>query len=331
VSILKRIGLGSLLVAFVVVGGGYVVWKSYPTKFKAHALLQVSAHQPRVLYETSEIVAGEDYKRFQNTQLKLVKSQLVMETALQDREVRKYRMIANRVNAITWLEANLEVKFLADSEVMEIALSGDDAIEVAGIVNAVKKAYVEEIVNVNRKQLMSRHEKLKKIAEQYSQVLKERRQTVRQLAETLGEDDDSTIIEREKAELSLSHTLGSERLKLRLDQAEAETLLARRKGAPGPASDAVKKEIAQLEDRLAVITARQKVVDRELDRLSHDGSNRQPVTRRKLDLTDANREIAILEETHRKVGEEVEKLNVELGAPPRIRTIEDAAPPKTRS
>jgi uncharacterized protein involved in exopolysaccharide biosynthesis len=331
VSILKRIGLASLLVAFVVVGGGYVVWKSYPAKFKAHALLQVNARQPKVLYETGEIVAGEDYKRFQNTQLKLVKSQLVLETALQDREVSKYRMIGNRVNAIAWLEANLDVKFLSDSEVMEIALSGENADEVAGIVNAVKKAYVEEIVNVEREQLVARHDALKKLKGQYENVIKERRENVRRLSESLESDDGLTVIEREKAELFLSQALWSERLKLQLDQAEAETLLARRKGATGPASDAVRKEIAQLEDRLAVVVARRKVVDEELERLSHGGSSRQQVTRRKLDLTELNRDIAMMEESHRKIGAEVEKLNVELGAPPRVRTIEDAAPPMTRS
>jgi hypothetical protein len=329
---LKQIGLASILVAFVAVGGGYVVWKSYPTKFKAHALLQVSAHQPRVLYQTGEIEAGEDYKRFQNTQLNLVKSQLVLETALQDQQVSKYRMIANRVNAITWLQANLDAKFLTDSEVMEIALVGEHADEVAGIVNAVKKAYVEQIVDVERKQRLARHDALKKLQEQYANVMKERRETVRRLSESVESDDGPRVIEREKADLFLSQTLQSERLKLQLDQAEAETLLARRKAATGPGSDTVRTEIVQLEDRLAVAVARRKVVDEELGRLRHgDSSRQQVVIRRKLDLTEMNRDIANMEESSRKIGAEVEKLRVELGAPPRVRTIEDAAPPKTRT
>jgi hypothetical protein len=118
-------------------------------------------------------------------------------------------------------------------------------------------------------------------------------------------------------------------LKLRLEKAEVETLLARRKEAAGPLSDAVRKEIARLDDRLAVAMARQKVVDQELERVSPGSPNRQLVTRRKLDLTEMTSEIAMLEESSRKVAAEVERLNVELGAPPRALTIEDATPPKS--
>ena len=35
--------------------------------------------------------------------------------------------------------------------------------EIAGIVNAVKKAYIDEVVNVDTKQRADRHEQLKKL------------------------------------------------------------------------------------------------------------------------------------------------------------------------
>jgi uncharacterized protein involved in exopolysaccharide biosynthesis len=309
--------------------GGYVIRKSYPAKFKAHALLQVSTQEPKVLYQTGEIESTDHYKRFQNTQLNLVKSQLVLDVVLQDREVAKARTIRRHVDAIAWLQTNLDVKFLADSEVMEIALSGDDADEVVRIVNAVKTAYVNQIVDVERKRQSERYDKLKKLWEQYTEMLKERRQHLRRLAEVVGNDDDPAVVEREKAELFLSHTLWSERLKIRLDHAEAETLLARRKAAAGSLSDTIKKEIAQIEDRIAVLAARQKVIDQELERASHATLNRPQVTSRKLDLSEMREEITMLEESQHKIGAEVEKLAVELGAPPRIRTIQDAAPSKT--
>jgi polysaccharide biosynthesis transport protein len=138
----KRLHLVSFLIAIIVTAGGFFVWKSYFAKFTARAKLLVSAQQPTVLFQTIENsdFNEADYKRYQLTQVLLVKSQLAVYTALQDLEVSKYRMIRNQVDPIAWLQANLEVKFLAESEVMEIALSGDDPDEVAGIVNAVKKA-----------------------------------------------------------------------------------------------------------------------------------------------------------------------------------------------
>ena len=42
------------------------------------------------------------------------------------------------------------------------------------IVNAVKRAYVEEVVNVDLKERTKRHDKLKKIKEHYEQMLTER-------------------------------------------------------------------------------------------------------------------------------------------------------------
>ena len=57
----------------------------------------------------------------------------------------------------------------------------------------------------------------------------------------------------------LYHDLRTRRVQLRLEQSEAETLLARRKKAEGAATDPARQEIAQLEDRLAVLIAGQKV------------------------------------------------------------------------
>ena len=48
----------------------------------------------------------------------------------------------------TQLQEKLRVEFVSGSEVMEISLSGRDPEEIAGIVNAVKKAYMDEVVNV---------------------------------------------------------------------------------------------------------------------------------------------------------------------------------------
>ena len=44
---------------------------------------------------------------------------------------------------------------------MEISLSGEYPVELAGLVNAVKKAYMEEVVNVDMKKRMDRHSQLK--------------------------------------------------------------------------------------------------------------------------------------------------------------------------
>ncbi len=69
------------------------------------------------------------------------------------------------------------------------------------------------------------------------------------------------------------------------------------------------------------------MIDTELKQI---GDADQKVANRTLDLEALKTDIALMEDTYRKVAAEVETLAVELGAPARIRTIEDVVPPLTR-
>ena len=210
---------------------------------------------------------------------------------------------------------------------MEIALSGDDPVEIAGLVNAVKKAYMEEIVNMDVKRRLDRHEKLKKLKDNYGLLLKERRERLRKNAEALV-DDPASMAERQQYALEFRRTVVSRLVNLQLEEAEAEALLARRKESVGSATDAIRKEIAQIEDRLADLKVCEKLLQQRIAEVNQSISRDVPTLHSSEEITT---EIAVSEDVYRKVTAEVEALNVELGAPPRIRTIEDAVPPPTRS
>ena len=87
----------------------------------------------------------------------------MLKNALQDKDVSSYRMIRESDDPIAWLKENLKVEFIGVSEVMEISLSGDNPQELAGIVNAVKKAYMTEVADVDTKRRSDRHAQLNKI------------------------------------------------------------------------------------------------------------------------------------------------------------------------
>ncbi|MGP0069472.1 MAG: polysaccharide biosynthesis tyrosine autokinase [Isosphaeraceae bacterium] len=201
---LRRRQLLALGVAILLTSiSGPAAWFLIPVKFKAQARLQVAAELPKVLFRTVETEAHDDYKRYQNTQQALVMSQLVLNAALQDAKVSAYRMVREQIDPITWLQGSLKVEFVAGSEVMEISLSGADPEELAGIVNAVKKAYMDEVVHVDTNRRKVRHDKLKKLRQNYSESLKERRENLRKLAETVGSDDRQTMAFR--AQLAIEH------------------------------------------------------------------------------------------------------------------------------
>src|SRR5262249_50273671 len=156
----KRFILVCFLIALILAAGGYAVWRLYPGKYTAYALLQVSSNVPRILFQTADNTVESDHKRYRTTQLALVKSQLVLDAALRNAKGRNFRMVREQTDPRAWLHDNLKVEFVADSEVMEIALSGDDPKEVAGLVNAVKIAYMQESVDTNAKRRMERFDML---------------------------------------------------------------------------------------------------------------------------------------------------------------------------
>ena len=416
---LRRRQMLALSVAILAAGlCGPTAWFFVPpAQFKAQAMLLVIAQQPKVLFQTVETEAGDDYHRYQTTQLNLVKSRLVLNTALQDEQVSKYRMVREHDDPITWLQEKLKVEFLAGSEIMEISLSGNQPQELAGLVNAIKKGYIEEVVNVDIKKRTDRHAKLKKIKQTYTELLKERHEHQRKLAVTAGSDDRQTLALRQQFTMEHMASLRSELLDIQSQKRKAESQLKFRRprentvdpASPGataadlnrmidhdPTVASLVDKLADAEERLSSETvrvrgiARQGAADpaikvvrdyvssvrtllakqratvrtamlRQSRRANQEGDSSTPsdpneqqlvmlndleqrltdeinsvdkgnqsMTENTLDLRELQEEVAQMEAAALKVGAEVESLNVELDAPPRIRTIEDAVVPRAR-
>jgi hypothetical protein len=322
----KRLVLIAFVLALVTTAAGYAVWKSYPAQFRAHALLQVDAHLPRVMLRSGETEPEVDYNRFKQTQQALIKSLLVLSAALENPTVKGYRMIQRQANPIAWLQDNLEVRFIDDSELMEIALSGDDPNEVAGLVNVVKKGYLDEVVNVDARRRADRLAKLRKIKESYREILRERRAALRKLNESATGQSQLGLAGLERAEiLNLYNGLWTKRVDLQLERAEAEAGLAERKHAT---VESVVKERDRIKEKLTGVTAQEKVIEARLEQMAGEIRN---AASRVLEQEELKEEIAELDATGRQVAAEVEALSLEVEASPRVRTINDAVPPSTRS
>jgi hypothetical protein len=290
---------------------------------RPRSLLVIASEAPRVLFTTSTNTS--DYSRYLETQIGLIKSRLVLNKALQQPEVSQLPAIKNQRDPLDWLSRGLEVARITNSELLEVTLdqhSGASAPDQAAIINAVVDAYTAEVVNANAKRALDRHEKLKMLSKHYTECIKQRRETMRSLSESVGKSD-GAIVGDEKSLARRAEKLKDQRLKLRLQRAEVETILARRKKATQ--TDAIRSEVAHLEDRLAVVTAQEAVLRDELEQLARE---QHTFTVNRLDLTEMKDEVAALEDASRKIGAEVEKLNIELLAPPRIRVLERAVAPK---
>jgi hypothetical protein len=330
----KRFALISCLLAFTAIGGGLAVG-NLPARGAAQesvkrprALVQIARHPPRIL--AAEVEHADDYPRYLKTQASLIKSRLVLTAAFRSPEARRLAAIKGPTDPLAWLEQNLEVTNLPDTELLQVAMaagSGASGADQAALINAVVRAYMDEVVHRDANLRRERYDRLRKISSAYAENLRERRDTLRKLSSSA--ERDGLLAGALKESLPrLYNELRSQQVKLRLERAEAETILARRKKAEGSATDLARKEMAQIEDRLAVVIAQEKVLDQELGRVVHelraDGSQ---TLSNELDRTALKDEIAQMGEAAHKVADEVEAMNVELEAPPRVRLIEEAVPP----
>jgi hypothetical protein len=315
----------------VVLAGGFVV--GLISRLKAgqqsgpnpRALLQISRDEPGRSGATN--TAPADAERFFKTQLTLLHSGPVLDEAFG--RVSQLPVVKNRTDARAWLQEILQSTILNDSEIVQISLapsSGLSRADQAAIISAVADAYMSVVGEVEQHRTQQRLIDLKRIKEKYGYVLKERRETIQKLAADAQEAQPLAGLIQGAAP-SVYQNLTLQRVQLRLEKAEAETLLARRQKAPGAAAEPVRTEIQHLEERLAIIGAREKVLRGELEGIRQEVRKliQSPYA---LELAALKEEVSQIEEATRKVAAEIEALDLEMQVPPRVRILEKPSVPQ---
>jgi DNA repair exonuclease SbcCD ATPase subunit len=328
-----RVSTVILLLALVFLCGG-LLWKlpalraGQQSDKAPTATLLARSEEPRIIpvaQEASGLESEVRYKRFQKTQLALLKSRRVISAAFAEPGLSEIPAIKDRRDLFEWLADHLQASFQEESEVLSISLrpgTGLSTQEQARVVNAIQNAYMDEVVNVRQRERQDRLDQLKKSLQTNSELITTRRETIRKLAAEAGRGQPISGPIGD-AVASRYHELRSLQVKLWLDQAEAEALLARRKKAEGAEAEQARKEIPELEDRLAAIAAQQKLIDGKLADLEKQS---RTLTDNSSNVADLTEELKSTEATRAKIAAELEKLQIELQAPPRIVKFEEAVP-----
>lgn len=130
----------------------------------AEALFQVSAVPPALISSNQTRFDAREYAIFQKSQVALLKSFFVMNSAVRDPGIMTLPILANRDDQVAWLQENVEVDFLDGSEILSIRLRGtrSEADDLRRLVDAVSKAYTKEVVyNEKQRRLVIRDAKAK--------------------------------------------------------------------------------------------------------------------------------------------------------------------------
>ena len=229
-------------------------------QYSATAILHVDSVQPRLVLRTAE--ANVDLTTFQRTQTTLIKSLPVLNEALQAATPKRpigqlpvVVKVAEREDPAEWLARELQVDFVA--EIIRISFSSDDPKTPATLVNAVTDAYIEEIVQRGRRcaARAAQHARGGSTTS-YQETLRDSRQKLRDLAESLGSNDQEAVSKVQQMALGRQEDLEKElrqyQAELRRLTAEAQILRARQQApAAPPASEAAITEAIRRDPEVA--------------------------------------------------------------------------------
>lgn len=124
------------------------------------------------------------------TQVALVKSQLVLNTALNTGNVASQPILKAQDDPLDWIAKKIAVDFIEGPEILRISLTNDDPEQARIIVNAVKDAYFHEIVERSVTDRADRLHKLEVMLGQAEDTLKRKQAQVRKVVEEKDVDGD---------------------------------------------------------------------------------------------------------------------------------------------
>jgi capsular exopolysaccharide synthesis family protein len=222
-----------------VVGAGIYLLR--PTSnYTGRTILQVSPEPSFVLFKDNNVA---EQHMFHRTQIALIRSRLVLNTALKDPKVAELKIVKEQIEPIQWLESQIKAGYELGPDFLTISMSGDNDQEIVAIVNAVNQAYLREVVQKEHNKRLQRIDNLREIANKYQDKLQTKKRILRDLAQAARIGDAKNLLLQQTIALQQQGTAQSElnqlRSRTRNEKAELEMLLAQEKSltvAPIPPS-----------------------------------------------------------------------------------------------
>lgn len=199
----------------VAVMAAAIAWLAVPAPFTAFALLRVASVEPRLVFQTAE--TNSDFATYRRTQMALIKSRFVLNAALRKPSVAALPMVRKQTHPVQWLEDAVQVDSYDSPEILRISLTGDEPTELAEIVNAVRDAYLEEVVNADRKQRIARLNDLERIFEQTEDKVRLKEKRVNDLAQELGTGDAQALTIKQQMAMEYFAQLRREHARVRFE------------------------------------------------------------------------------------------------------------------
>lgn len=247
-SLRRRWKAAALVAVPAALSAALAVWMFVPAAYTAFSLLRIAANEPRLVFDTAE--SKSDFTTYRQTQQALITSRFVLNAAMRKPGVADCQSLAEQPLPINWLEAQIDVGAPKSPEILRIALTGQRPEDLALIVNAVKDAYLEEVVHAERKARLTRLSDLERIFQETDEKLRVKQNRVGKLARQLGTGDSRAITLKQQMALEYFSQLQREyarvRFELMREQLDGAAGLPSARAVTSPAADADATSVAAL-------------------------------------------------------------------------------------
>jgi len=255
---LSSVSLGLLTSVISVVPA----WILMPRGYEAVAWLRVRDNGGMLSRDRD----GGELEAYKKTQLQLMRSPYVLQAALRKPGIEQLETLLETENdQVGWLSRKLQVVAPPESEVVQVKLRGKNAQDVAKIVNAVTSSFLDDVVNKDRSEKLTRRDALEKKFKENMSQQRERRETLNNLARTLGTRDSSEVATQRGLLMDHVSTL---RGLLTQTQREIKAIDAELSLAEARASGEISAEEAVPEEMVLAVLARDPQMVELKDRLA---------------------------------------------------------------
>jgi hypothetical protein len=147
------------LLLFVTLVCVLLAWWSQPRRYVVESMFRIDGTPPARAMEPPPAFSPEEFRLLRITHEKLIKSEMVLTSALRDPQIAALPILRSQSSPIAWLMDQVEVETSDDSELLMIRMRCDEGArnDVQQILNAVGDAYLKDVIwEAEQKQLVAR-------------------------------------------------------------------------------------------------------------------------------------------------------------------------------
>ncbi len=182
----------------------FIGWRLLTPRYTARLYIHLHYQRETMVFPNAQRTDENEYELFKNTQMQYINSHFVLATALHKpdgRPISRLPILRKQDDPVAWLQRHLSVSSPGHSEIIKVSLSADDPEEAADIVTAVVDAYKTEVIDSEMEKRRSRVNELEQIYTNNEQLVHNKRNDLKQLAEQLGAAETENLNLKQKLTL----------------------------------------------------------------------------------------------------------------------------------